>query len=138
MRVDFDVPFVKGKARPRFNAKTRTAYNTTDTKAAENAIALAYKSESIRRYGGVVKAPQGVSVAVSIETYRQLPKSTKKSVASAPDVFKPDVDNIAKLVFDALNGIAYEDDAQINEFYIRKHDRARRKARTLVIVGWED
>jgi Holliday junction resolvase RusA-like endonuclease len=35
-------------------------------------------------------------------------------------VKKPDCDNLAKSVADALNGIAYKDDAQIAELYVRK------------------
>ena len=33
---------------------------------------------------------------------------------------KPDVDNIAKAVLDALNGIAYDDDKQITSLVIDK------------------
>lgn len=33
---------------------------------------------------------------------------------------KPDIDNIAKAVLDALNSVAYRDDIQIVELQIRK------------------
>jgi len=33
---------------------------------------------------------------------------------------KPDIDNVAKSVFDALNGIAYRDDSQIYNLWIIK------------------
>ena len=33
---------------------------------------------------------------------------------------KPDYDNIAKIIADSLNGIAYRDDAQIVDGYVRK------------------
>lgn len=33
---------------------------------------------------------------------------------------KPDADNIAKIILDALNGIAYEDDAQVEELTVRR------------------
>lgn len=33
---------------------------------------------------------------------------------------KPDVDNVAKIITDALNSIAYKDDAQINNLFIGK------------------
>ena len=32
------------------------------------------------------------------------------------DAIKPDADNVAKIVADALNGLAYDDDAQITEW----------------------
>ena len=34
---------------------------------------------------------------------------------------KPDCDNIAKIVLDALNGIAYYDDSQVVSLVVRKH-----------------
>lgn len=33
---------------------------------------------------------------------------------------KPDADNVAKAICDALNGQAYRDDAQIAALYVRK------------------
>ena len=33
---------------------------------------------------------------------------------------KPDADNIAKVVCDALNGVAYKDDTQIVSLHIKK------------------
>ena len=33
---------------------------------------------------------------------------------------KPDVDNVAKIILDALNGIAYRDDKQVVELYVKK------------------
>ena len=35
-------------------------------------------------------------------------------------VRKPDADNIAKIILDALNGTAYHDDAQIVQLSVRK------------------
>ena len=34
---------------------------------------------------------------------------------------KPDADNIAKAVCDALNGIAYKDDSQVVDLTVRKY-----------------
>ena len=33
---------------------------------------------------------------------------------------KPDVDNIAKVVLDALNGLVYTDDKQVTDLRVRK------------------
>lgn len=41
------------------------------------------------------------------------------------DIYKPDIDNIAKLILDALNGIAYEDDAQVVILQCAKKPRTR-------------
>jgi Holliday junction resolvase RusA-like endonuclease len=50
-----------------------------------------------------------------VQTYRQPPRSwsLKKQVAAKWITSKPDVDNTFKLIADALNKIAYDDDAQI-------------------------
>ena len=46
-----------------------------------------------------------------------------------PDRRRRDLDNCAKSICDALNGIAYEDDSQIVELIIRRHvDRDRPRA----------
>lgn len=34
---------------------------------------------------------------------------------------KPDIDNVTKIVLDALNKVAYEDDTQVNELHIMRH-----------------
>lgn len=37
----------------------------------------------------------------------------------APEM-KPDCDNVAKAILDALNGIAYKDDSQVTELIVKK------------------
>lgn len=64
-------------------------------------------------------------VAVQIMYMRALPKSTKKSVTEAPDTIKPDIDNVAKIVLDALNGVAYKDDKQVVQLNVYKMPRTR-------------
>lgn len=44
---------------------------------------------------------------------------------SEPDIFKPDVDNIAKNVLDALNGVAFTDDRFVVSLLIEKRPRTR-------------
>ena len=34
---------------------------------------------------------------------------------------KPDLDNVAKIILDSLNKIAYDDDSQIVDLHIRKY-----------------
>jgi Holliday junction resolvase RusA-like endonuclease len=35
-------------------------------------------------------------------------------------ITKPDVDNLAKAILDALNGVAYEDDSQVYSLEVQK------------------
>lgn len=61
-----------------------------------------------------------------IIAYFGIPKSTNKKNRTAMlrgDICctkRPDVDNIAKIVLDSLNGLAYDDDSQVVELNIRK------------------
>lgn len=66
-------------------------------------------------------------LSVSINAYYYIPKSTSKKDKELmkknilrPDK-KPDLDNIMKIVCDALNGFAYDDDKQIIDACISKY-----------------
>ena len=50
-----------------------------------------------------------------IEVQRPLAKSNPKYWAGRPDLMKPDADNLAKVICDSLNGLAYRDDCQITQ-----------------------
>ena len=65
-------------------------------------------------------------VSVRIEAYFPVPKSFSNKRAGkalageiAPTK-KPDADNIAKIICDALNGVAYMDDTQVIELTVVK------------------
>lgn len=107
-----------GKGRPRFTRLGHT-YTPDATRIAEQQI----KSAWITKYGDF-KPFQG-PIAVSIGISDLLPKSMPKKVAKSPYTVKPDIDNVAKLVLDSLNGIAFEDDSQVTVLNVNKHDRNR-------------
>lgn len=96
------------KRRPRFaNGK---AYVDKATKADEAAVRAAYR-------GPKFQGP----VQVRIFVFKPL-KSVKEDQWH-PFIEKPDVDNVAKAVLDGLNGVAYEDDAQVTDLHVMKQDR---------------
>lgn len=64
-------------------------------------------------------------VSLTVEVHRKLPRSAPKSVRAVPDTVKPDVDNIVKLVMDALTGAAWMDDKQVTVIKARKFPRER-------------
>ena len=110
MQIEFTVPGEpQGKARPRI-----TRYGTYTPKKTvnyEKAIKNAFLSAGGRRTESPVK--------VSITAYYKIPKSASKAKTASMEcgdilpTKKPDLDNIAKCVCDALNGVAYNDDAQV-------------------------
>ena len=66
-----------------------------------------------------------VPVAVDVYIQRPLPMSRPKRCDGEDDTYKPDADNVAKLVLDALSGVAYEDDAQVVRVCVTKARRRR-------------
>ena len=52
-------------------------------------------------------------VMLSVVAHRAMPRSWPRRRMGDPDTSVPDVDNVAKLVMDALNGVAWGDDAQV-------------------------
>lgn len=64
-------------------------------------------------------------VAVYVRTERPVPPSAPKHRDGEADTYKPDADNILKLILDALNGHAYADDRQVIDAHIVKMPRMR-------------
>ena len=64
---------------------------------------------------------------VEITAYYGLPKGKSKAWRAAAlagehvPVRKPDLDNITKLILDALNGAAYVDDSHVGRLVLSKH-----------------
>lgn len=132
--VEFSVDFVHGLQRPRFKGH---AYDTERNRADKMQIALSYKA-ACKAAGREPEIPAGVPVSVTVTTYRALPKSRPKSIKSEPDVYKPDADNIAKLVLDALSGVAFYDDSHVVCLHVTKAPRVRRLGEEMSIcVMWD-
>ena len=127
--VSFDVcGKISGKGRPRFTRSGRP-YTPKATRDYEAAIREAFENAP-----GRPPEPFSGPIAVCINTHRQLPKSTPKSVYSEQDTHKPDIDNVAKIVLDALNGVAWEDDAQVVSLKVLKLNRTRSPERLSVSI----
>lgn len=125
------VPFVIGKARPRFVRKTGRVYTDSTTRRAMQAIRDEWEASAGEM------APEHVPVDVTIVTLRALPESRPRDVRREHDTFKPDIDNVQKLVFDALNGVAWADDAQVTSVYALKLKRIRGvQDQTTINVRW--
>ena len=104
VRCEFDeVPY---KARPRMT-KAGRAYTPAKTRRFERRIREAWRSE----YGDRFAAYEG-PVRVIVRCTRPLSKSSPKGWVGRCDTSRPDADNRLKCVLDALNGVAWKDDAQ--------------------------
>lgn len=124
---------VQGKARARtfYNAKLGRSQSVTpeNTVLYENLIKLSFQQAEDKE-----TFFNGEPVAVSIEAYFKIPKSTPKKKAEDMKNWlilptkKPDADNIAKVICDALNGVAWHDDSQVvslevNKFYTAEEEK---------------
>ena len=104
---------IVGKARPRMNTYTGKAYTPTKTKNYEYLV----KQSFLLKYPNA-EVLEG-RASVSILALFQVPKSTSKKNSEKmlnkqiSPTKKPDIDNIVKVIADALNGVAYKDDTQI-------------------------
>lgn len=102
----------RGKGRPRFNRKTGRAYTDSETRDYEDKIATCYYTKY-----GVKHFEANDSLYVQVTAVFPVPKRATKADKAAMKngeilpTRKPDVDNILKVVLDALNGVAYKDDS---------------------------
>lgn len=110
---------VRGQGRPRFTrlgAGVRTYERLADVR---------YKQALRREYieqGGPHFGSKPVSVTIA--AMRALPETlSKRGAASEMDTHKPDLDNLAKAVLDALAGVAYDDDKQVTRLVVEKYPR---------------
>ncbi|HHD2969850.1 RusA family crossover junction endodeoxyribonuclease [Clostridium perfringens] len=107
---------IRGKARPRICRGH--AFTPKDTVEYEKLVRECYKQQDGRYLEGPIKA--------LIIAYYKIPKSySKKRVQAireglAKPTKKPDADNIAKIILDSLNGVAFKDDAQVISLSIEK------------------
>lgn len=105
-----------GKGRPRFT-KTHV-YTPEKTSHYESLVAWSY-SNSAKGYK--FTSP----VRVTIKAYHKPPKKSKKVVEDMLNghilpTKKPDVDNVAKIILDGLNKVAWEDDTQVVDVMVTK------------------
>lgn len=120
--VDFTVPFAHGLQRARTG--NGRFYDTTRNKMDKLEIQAAFKSALVCQRCRFFAA-KGTPVRLKIEVYTPLAQSTPKGTVSMPHVKKPDLDNVVKLVLDALNGVAWDDDQQVNCIFAKKLDRTQ-------------
>lgn len=121
MIYEFEVPGkITGKGRPRVNTTTAIAYTPAKTKEYEELV----KQYFIIKYRRI--NPLEGRIKINITAYFSVPKNTSKKQEESmlnntiSPTKKPDIDNIAKIILDALNKLAFKDDNQITKLEIEK------------------
>lgn len=107
-----------GKGRPRV---TRNGtYTPKTTKDYQKKVATIAESECDNYFMG------DEALIATILCYYPIPKNMPKykrrmiEEGKLYPIVKPDLDNVAKAILDALNGVVYKDDNQVVELHIKK------------------
>lgn len=113
----------QGKARPRFRkiGNYVSTYNTKQTTEYEKLVKLSAieqcKDQLNKEYTGFVK----MSIKAYFKPNKSISKKQYNLLIGTEHLKKPDSDNIAKIICDSLNGIAYKDDSQVAYLEIEKY-----------------
>lgn len=121
--------FVPGAPQGKLRARTRAGfgfYTPKKTLAYEQFIRACF----LLKYKHWPKIPACIPVSVNVNALFASPKKAKRT---GPVLKKPDVDNIAKVVLDALNKCVWTDDAQVHGLVITKEYCSSRAP--LVLAG---
>lgn len=109
--IVFEVPGkVQGKGRPRFSPDGH-AYTPSSTRLYEREIFKAFKIAGGERLSGPLHVD--IEAVYGIQKTATKAERTRRLNGDELALKKPDLDNVTKVVLDALNGVAYEDDAYI-------------------------
>lgn len=109
-----------GKERPRYSQKTKRMYTPTKTASFEEKVKWAFKAK-YNIETELSTRPFRAKITAIFEPAASLSKKKKEELLFKVDYTKkPDVDNIAKIVLDSLNGLAYKDDSQVAELLVLK------------------
>lgn len=121
--ISFEVPGDPyGMPRPRF--ARGHAYTPKEAVAYKKKVAAKFY-EAIRKKGWLRWTAQETVEVYIIACFRipkTITKATRERIARGEErpLKKPDIDNIEKIITDALNGEAYQDDRQITKSVCEK------------------
>lgn len=120
---------VAGEVRGQMRPRTRIAggHATIYKDPADRAWESRILAEYVAQCGGRLHTGE---VAVEIVITRALPRSVRDP---DPDTHKPDVDNVAKSVLDALSGTAFTDDRYVTDLHVTKTMRAAGSVDVMVV-----
>ena len=123
--IRFTVPGKpQGKARARtvYNPKQKRSYSYTpdNTVLYENLIKTRYLEVTDKKYEN--KEPLHVTIRAFYEPPKSVSKKRMELMLAGYEkpCKKPDIDNIAKVILDALNDVAYHDDTQVISLCMQK------------------
>lgn len=121
MKYEFEIKEKAiGKQRPRYSSITGRMYTPTKTSTFEEKVKWAFKS----KYNIATELstnPFKAKITAIFAPPTSISKKKKEELLFKVDYTKkPDADNIAKIILDSLNGLAYKDDSQVSALLVFK------------------
>ena len=110
-----------GKGRPRLG-RGGHVYTPAKTAAYEKKVRVL----ALAALGGrcsLAKGPVGVTIVLQVPWPQRVPKRLREAYRDEGCFFvgRPDLDNCAKAILDAMNGVIYLDDAQVSQLQIQRY-----------------
>lgn len=127
----------QGKARPRFRkiGNYVSTYNPKQTTEYEKIVKLSAieqcKDQLNKEYTGLVK----MSIKAYFKPNKSISKKQYNLLIGKYYLKKSDSDNIAKIICDSLNGVAYKDDSQVAYLEIEKYYAEEERVEVIIEYG---
>lgn len=121
MKYSFEIPErAIGKQRPRYSSKTGRMYTPIATRSFEDKVRWAF-TQKYNIATELSEKPFKAKIIAVFKPADSLSKKKKEELLTKVDYTKkPDADNIAKIILDSLNGLAYKDDSQVSALMVLK------------------
>lgn len=121
--VGFSVPGQPvAKGRPKFARQGGFVRAYTPEKTVNYETLVKIAAAEAMEGDAPMKGPLTLDISLGVTIPKSTPKKDRARISTGYflPVKKPDVDNVLKAISDAMNGIVYEDDAQLVDVRIRK------------------
>lgn len=121
-------PVAQGRPKIAVVAGHARAYDPAKSRSWKGYVSTIAQGQMLKEHDG--------PVAISIDAVFLRPQGIPKwkGTGRFPRGSRPDVDNLAKAVCDALNGIAYHDDSAVTTLIVRKWTAAEGELPHVFIV----
>lgn len=123
MQIIFTVPGQPhGKGRPRFARRGKFVSTYTDAKTITYEDLVRFHAKQAMGSSEPLQTALEAFIYVRLPVPKSYPKKRAEACLSGSEwpCKKPDWDNVAKSICDAMNGIVCVDDSQIVECHVRK------------------
>lgn len=120
MELHFSVPGKPmGKQRPKFARRGRfiTTYTPKQTREYEERVKIEYNKA---HRGDYFEGPLEIDITGIFPVPSSISKKKSKELIGTVHDKKPDCDNMAKIILDPLNKLAYNDDGQVSKLNVTK------------------